>query len=143
MLAGGEKSRVDTRVTAMLRGTLRDSRGTREVRIGDISPKGLLGTCEKPPERGDVVDIAVGRHHLVGQVRWVAGRRFGVRSRERIDVAAIMGVRKSKKPPPKFVQEAEIEEEATYSNRGLLIAYGVLGLTAFCTAYVIVNWFIL
>ena len=143
MLAGGEKSRVDARVTAMLAGTLRDSRGTRDVRIGDISPKGLLATCERPPQRGEVVDIAVGRHHMVGEVRWVSGRRFGVRSRERIDVAAVMGVRKTRKPAPKFVKEAVLEEEESYSRHGLWIAYGVLAVTAFCTAYLIVNYLIL
>ena len=144
MLAGGgDKARIDSRTTAMLRGTLRDSHGTRDVRIGDVSPKGLLATCERPPQRGEVVDIAVGRHHMVGEVRWVSGRRFGVRSRERIDVAGLMGVRKAKRPPPKFVQEAQFEEEEEYSQRGLVIAYGVLALTAFCTAYLIVNYLIL
>jgi hypothetical protein len=144
-LAGGERSRVDTRATAMLRARMRDSRGVRDVRVGDISPKGLLLACDKPPPRGEIVDIEVGGHHVVGEVRWVSGRRCGLRTQERINVNAIFGGKPPKKRTPgSRVGEAEAEAAiARWPLRRLLLAYGLLGLTAFSTAYLIAVWVIL
>lgn len=142
MLAGGEASRVETRQTAMLKARLRDAKSTREVRIGDISPTGMLAVAERPPARGSFVDIMVGGHHLAGQVRWVSGRRFGLKMRERIDVHAIL----SGKPPKRRIAGKKIEESNDpddWALHKLITAYALLGLTAFATAYLIVNYFVL
>lgn len=142
MLAGGEKSRVDTRQTAMLQAKLRDGRTTRAVRVGDISPKGMLVVSDHPPARGDFVDVLIGGHHLAGQVRWVQGRRFGLRMRERIDVHAVL----TGKPPRKRIAGKKIEESndpTDWSIEKLAISYGLLGITAFATAYLLVTYFVL
>lgn len=143
MLAGGEKSRVDTRVTAMLQGALRDARGTtRQVRIGDLSPKGMLIACERPPQRGEIVDVTINGHHLAGQVMWANGRRCGIRTRERIDVHAVVnGRRANRRVAGKRIEESNDPDK--WSQEKLLVAYGLLGLTAFATAYLIVTYLIL
>lgn len=142
MLAGGEQSRVETRQTAMLQGKMRDGRTTRTVRIGDVSPKGMLVVSDRPPTRGEFIDIMVNGHHLAGQVRWVAGRRFGVRMRERVDVRAVLsGKRPTKRIAGKKIEESNDPDD--WSTTKLLVAYGLLGLTAFATAYLIVTYFIL
>ena len=141
MLAGGEKSRIDSRTTAMLAGRMRDASGLREVRIGDLSPQGLLVVSSRPPARGDIVDIMINGHHFAGQVRWVNGRRFGLRTRERIDVRGILSGK-----PPKVRQAGKRIEESNdpkdWAFQKLLVAYGLLGATAFATAYLIWIYFI-
>ena len=142
MLAGGEQSRIETRQTAMLQAKMRDSQSTRPVRVGDLSPKGMLVVSERPPSRGEFVDITIGGHHLAGQVRWVQGRRFGLRMRERIDVQAIL----SGRPPKKRFEAKKIEVENDpdkWPMEKVVAAYGVLGLTAFATAYLLVTYFVL
>ena len=142
MLAGGEQSRIETRQTAMLQAKMRDSQSTRPVRVGDLSPKGMLVVSERPPSRGEFVDITIGGHHLAGQVRWVQGRRFGLRMRERIDVQAIL----SGRPPKKRFEAKKIEVENDpdqWPMEKVIAAYGVLGLTAFATAYLLVTYFVL
>ena len=142
MLAGNEKSRVDTRHTAMLQGRMRDAGGTYAVRVGDISPRGMLVVSERPPSRGAIVDIMVNGHHVAGQVRWVSGRRFGLRTRERIDVAAMVSGRRANRHVAG--KKIEIDNDPDkWSTEKLLAAYGILGVTAFATAYLLVTYFIL
>ncbi|WP_052769038.1 PilZ domain-containing protein [Aurantiacibacter marinus] len=141
MLAGGEKSRVDTRTTAMLPGTMRDDRMTQDVRVGNISSKGMMIVSSRPPSRGHIIDISVSGHHLAGRVMWVSGRRFGVRTNERIDVAAIMG---GKAPRKRRANKITVDpENAEWSPTAMLAGYGILGVTAFSTAYLIVTYLII
>ena len=142
MLAGGEQSRLETRQTTMLQAKMRDAQSTRSVRLGDLSPKGMLVVSDRPPSRGEFVDIIVAGHQLTGQVRWVQGRRFGLRMSERIDVHAIM----SGKPPKKRIKGKKIEVENDpdkWPIEKVVGAYALLGVTAFATAYLLVNYFVL
>lgn len=142
MLAGGEKSRVDSRMTAMLPARMRDAQTTRDVKVGDLSPKGMLVVCGIPPERGAIVEIVVNGHHLAGEVRWVSGRRIGLRMRERVPVADIL----SGRPPKRRIKGKKIEasrEPKDWALPKLVLAYSLLGLTAFATAYLIVTYVIL
>lgn len=141
MLAAAETSRDDTRMTAMLAGTMRDNRMAQDVRVGDISPKGMMIVSSRPPSRGDIVDISVSGHQLAGRVMWVNGRRCGVRMSERIDVEAIM----SGIPPARRFTAKKIEdrENPEWSPKAMLVGYSVLGVTAFSTAYLIVSYLIL
>lgn len=143
MLAKAERSRVETRMTSMLRAKMRDVHGNRDVRVGDISPTGMLVACDRPPQRGEIVDIDVGGHYVVGEVRWSNSRRCGLRSRDRIDVNAIF----SGKPPRIRKQARKVVEAdpdiSRWSMRNLLLAYGTLGVTAFSSAYLIVIYLIL
>lgn len=45
------------------------------------------------PRAGDFIEIRLGQACITAQVRWSRGSRCGVRSRERIDVAALLGWR--------------------------------------------------
>lgn len=142
MLAGAERSRTDTRMTAMMRAKMRDNTGTRDVRVGDLSPSGLLIVCPNPPQRGEIVDITVNGHHIVGEARWTSGRRCGMRSSRRIDVQAIL----TGKPPQKRIKGRKIEEPndpSAWSPRKVIAAYSLMALTAFSTAYLIAYNFIL
>ena len=115
-----------------------DSRGTRTARISDISARGLLGQMESPPARGEFIDIRFPAREVAGQVRWVHGRNFGVRLRERVDVGSLTDGRRQRRQAGVKIESDEEE----MSLKGTLIAYGVLGLTALSTAYLIVTYII-
>lgn len=76
----------------MVRARLRARNAEHEACILDISTRGLSATSAHPPTRGDYIELAVGQHNIIGQVKWSSERRFGVAFRERISViAAISG----------------------------------------------------
>lgn len=85
-----EKPRVETRTKALIRASLKDGGRERDICILDVSTRGLLATSASPPARGEFVELLVGRHKMVGHVKWVGERRFGVSLRERISVAALI-----------------------------------------------------
>lgn len=139
MFAGGEKSRTDTRQTVMLRAKVIDSRGSRTAQISDVSERGLLGVMEQPPARGEFISVHFPSCELGGQVRWVNGRRFGVRLREQVDAAALMGTRRT---AGTSVGSRVAAQEAELAGKKLVMAYAVLLLTALSTAYLIVTYLV-
>ncbi len=82
--------RVETRTKVMVRAGLRDSGPERDVCILDASTRGILATAARPPKRGEFVELVVGRHTIIGQVKWASARRFGLALRERISIPALM-----------------------------------------------------
>jgi len=70
------------------RAHIRDAGEWHEVAICNISGRGLMlkGTCVPP--RGAFVEIQRGDLHIIGQVRWSAVGRCGVRTRDPIDLSA-------------------------------------------------------
>lgn len=139
MLADSKQSRAEDRETVMLRAKVVDSRGSRDARISDVSSRGLLGNMEQPPERGEFINIHFSAREVAGQVRWVNGRQFGVRLRERVDAASLASGRRLRQAGKPIAVAAEEE----LSLKGTIIAYTVLGLTALSTAYLIVTYIIL
>lgn len=137
--AASQSKPREERAKVMLTAALVDSRGSRQAQISDISPRGLLGNMDAPPQRGEFVNIRLPSREVAGQVRWVQGRNFGVRLRERIDVASVTG---GGRAPRAAVRLAADETEPSMSLQGTLVAYGVLGLTALSIAYLIVTYII-
>ena len=88
MLAG-ERKRVEQRTRATVRAHMRDSLGSREICVIDISTRGMLATAARPPKRGDFIELTIGMNKLAGQVAWASERRFGVTLRERVSVSAV------------------------------------------------------
>ena len=140
MLASSQQSRAEERETVMLRAQIVDSFGSREARISDVSARGLLGSMAQPPERGEFITIHFESCELAGQVRWVNGRRFGVRLRERVDAQSLMSGRNAKRKAGKKLEPVAIEEDT--SLKSVITVYSVLGLTALSTAYLIVTYLI-
>lgn len=84
------KDRIEPRHKVLMRGKLRGSGFARDVCVLDASSRGLLLTLAIPPARGEMIDVMVNGHTLLGQVEWTNGRRMGLRLRERIDVLAFI-----------------------------------------------------
>ncbi len=88
--AGSGKPRAEPRVRRMVRARLRDDAGERDMCIIDISSRGLLATCARPPARGEFIEVTVGRNCMTAQVKWASERRFGLALRERVSIAALV-----------------------------------------------------
>jgi hypothetical protein len=84
------KPRIEDRTRALVRARLRGAGPERDVCILDASSRGFSATTVNPPRTGEIVELIVGNHSLVGRVRWSGERRFGVQLRERISVFALL-----------------------------------------------------
>lgn len=73
----------------MLRAQLRVRGAVSDVQVFDVSSKGLSMGAASAPQRGEIVEVMVGRGVMAGQVRWTRGNRFGVVLHQRIDVDAL------------------------------------------------------
>jgi hypothetical protein len=85
---GSQKQR-DMRQVVFLNARLRTDEGWSDITICNLSARGLMAKCAKPPAKGAFVEVRRGGSCIVGQVRWSQGMRFGLRSQDRIDTAAL------------------------------------------------------
>ncbi len=60
-----------------------------DVCIRDVSPRGMLLQSSAPPPRGTYVEIVQGALPVVGQVIWMKDRKFGISTRDVIDIRAL------------------------------------------------------
>ncbi|KPL66962.1 hypothetical protein SZ64_01955 [Erythrobacter sp. SG61-1L] len=74
----------------MIRARLRGAGPERDACIVNLSTRGLAASAEGAPQRGEIVELVVGRSNLVGQVKWTSPRRFGIAFRDRISVVSLI-----------------------------------------------------
>ncbi len=86
----GSEARKEQRAQARIPARLRGGGPVRDATILDMSSRGLLMMAPNPPRRGEIVEVFLGRHVLVGQIRWSNSGHFGVGLQERINIAALM-----------------------------------------------------
>jgi len=84
------KPRIEDRTRALLGARMRAGGGEREVAVVDVSTRGLLLAAKHPPRRGEYVDLVIGGHDIVCQVKWSGPSRFGVALRDRISVIGLL-----------------------------------------------------
>jgi hypothetical protein len=95
----GLKQREQRRVV-FLAAQLYTDAGCFEATICNIARQGLMVKCADPPSRGAFVELRCGAVNVVGQVMWSNGARFGLRSQDRIDMAALHAARSGKSKAP-------------------------------------------
>lgn len=83
------KTRPERR-SAILRTCVRDDAGWSDMTICNVSERGLMLRGERVPPRGTIIEIRSGTTSIVADVRWSAAQRCGVRSRETIDIDALL-----------------------------------------------------
>ena len=81
----------ESRRKVLVRATMRAGGPRIDVCIRDISSRGIMAQASAPPPRGTYVDLDCAGHQIVGVVVWCRERRFGIQTRERINVAALAG----------------------------------------------------
>jgi hypothetical protein len=65
---------------------MRNGAGWHDVTICNVSSRGLMAKTPSPPQRGDFIEVRRNHVCIVGQVRWVYGTEFGLRTQDRIDI---------------------------------------------------------
>jgi len=140
----------EPRRKVLIRAAMRAGGPRMDVCIRDISSRGIMAQASAPPPRGTYVDLDCAGHQITGLVIWRRDRRFGIRTRDRINVAALAGriapeilapQRRRTGPSPLAAARTGGEASRTLAGRmefalvALLAAalIGALGITAFQT----------
>lgn len=89
--ATGLKAR-ETRRQVFLRARMRAGGGLGEICIRNISTRGMLLQAAAPPPRGTYIEILLPAHTVVARVVWVKDRRFGVHTRDAMDLNTLLGM---------------------------------------------------
>lgn len=79
----------EARRKVMIRATMCAGGPRTDVCIRDISSRGLMVQSSAPPPRGTFVDLECAGHEIVGLVVWRREHRFGIQTRDRINVPAL------------------------------------------------------
>ena len=130
------RRRIEDRHKVMVRARLRAKGAEGEACILDISTRGLSATAAAPPARGEFIELTVGDHSIVGQVKWSGERRFGVAFRQRISViAAISGkgdlALPGNRPVAQAVAQRRAGQNSVATGRNLeFLIFAVAGVLA-------------
>ncbi len=84
------KQRIEDRHKVLIRCRLHGSGFDKDACILDASSRGVLLTLARPPKYGEMIEIYVNGHALLGSVEWTNGRRMGMKLHERINVLAFI-----------------------------------------------------
>ncbi|NNM76707.1 hypothetical protein HJG53_07325 [Sphingomonas sp. ID1715] len=68
---------------------LRGDDGWSDVCIRNVSSHGMMLVMHQPPPRGTYIEVRRGSAAVTGRVMWVRAGRCGLRTKERISVAAL------------------------------------------------------
>jgi hypothetical protein len=68
------------RVKVILPARMKDHRGWHDVRILNISSKGLMARSPAAPSRGSYLELRRGSYVIVARVVWSNGQQFGLQS---------------------------------------------------------------
>lgn len=96
---GSQKPRED-RKPLNVPARMRLGEGWHDIVICNVSSRGLMARTRTAPPRGSFIEIRHGSLCIVGQVRWSAGARFGIRAQERIDIMGLLVGRKTAAADP-------------------------------------------
>jgi hypothetical protein len=96
---------------------MRVADGWTDVTICNLSSRGLMAKCACPPRKGDYVEIRHRGASIVARVAWSHNARFGVRSQDAIDIAALLA--ESPLAPQKSGEERRVAERPRSAPRAL------------------------
>lgn len=72
--------------------------GWQDVRIRNISSRGLGAMSTSPPATGQYAELRRGSAVIVARVVWQQGHSFGLRTQDKIDVSSLVGQAEPAKP---------------------------------------------
>jgi hypothetical protein len=86
---GSGRQRENRRIV-FLKARMRVAEGWIDITICNISSRGLMAKCACPPQKGEYVEIRQRGTCIVARVAWSHNARFGVRSQDIVDLAALL-----------------------------------------------------
>lgn len=90
---GKRKRQRESRRPVLLRASLRAGVRDRVAYVKNVSSHGMMIEARPAPHVGQTVEIGVGRVLVIGRIVWQSGDRFGIYSRNPIDVSALLKAR--------------------------------------------------
>jgi hypothetical protein len=75
---------------ASLKAQMRVDDSWIDITIANVSSTGLMARCNRPPQVGSQVELRKRGVVIAGEIVWTTGSRFGLRSFDRIDTAALL-----------------------------------------------------
>ncbi|MCB2079133.1 MAG: PilZ domain-containing protein [Novosphingobium sp.] len=139
-----QTARIEDRTKAMLRARLRADGLERDACIVDVSSRGMLLMAANPPSHGRMVEVVVGPHTLLAQVKWSSARRFGLAFRERISVVGLLSGESGAITLQRRAVEAKRRSRMRNADGNVLLGYklqfgvvvlAVLGAAIFFAGY--------
>ena len=97
-MAGALKPR-EHRLRVVLPARMKDHRGWHDVRILNISSKGLMARSPATPSRGSYLEVRRGGHVIVVRVVWSSGQHFGAQAQSRLVPSEIIEETSGAAPP--------------------------------------------
>jgi hypothetical protein len=85
------QKRRETRLAVNLICRIRQDDGWHDVRVRNISCRGIGASSATPPAIGEYAELRRGSALIVARVVWQHGHSFGLRSQDRIDIPALLG----------------------------------------------------
>jgi len=85
----------EPRHNVVINSSLRHSGAWQDVRILDISSRGLGLHASSPPGCGSYVEVRRGPHIIIARVVWVKGNRFGVFAQDAVPIHSVISKAKS------------------------------------------------
>lgn len=80
----------DQRRKVLLSARMRVGASWDDVRILNLSKRGMLVQAARPPQRGTYLELRRGAQAIVARVVWSAGNCFGAMTQDQINVEAIV-----------------------------------------------------
>lgn len=90
MIRQGATAHRGPRRKVLLRARMRAGGPKVDICIRDLSTRGMLVQSAAPPPRGTYVEIVCDGLPIVGKVVWSGDRRFGVATRDAMDVDVVV-----------------------------------------------------
>lgn len=121
---------------------MRSESGHVDIRIKDISSRGMMVEAPYAPERGEYVEILRPGCSVVGRVVWAREGRFGLLSQDRINLHAVLDRRRSARleasTPPLLQIDARPPRRSTQPDMsrhvGRVLQYGFIAALAAAAA---------
>ena len=143
----------EPRVPVMIAARMRSDAAWCDVRIHNLSSRGMLLAADRAPPTGSYIELRRGTQVVVGRVMWVKDRSFGIRSQDRLPIAQIINEPRLDARPARPGQDARSDVErrqerrlatehqvAHRAERNRMRARGVQFAAVACVIFGVTSW---
>ena len=123
----------ETRIKVLIEARMKAGTCWNDVRVLNLSSRGMMLQAPQPPRRGAYVEVRRGRHVIVARVVWSEAQKFGVSTQDRLSIdslinenfppvprEAVSGVPIERRAKPRI--SAEGWEKSRYRGRAMEFA---------------------
>jgi len=138
------QKRRETRLAVNLICRIRQDDGWHDVRVRNLSCRGIGALSATPPPIGQYAELRRGSAVIVARVVWQHGNSFGLRSQDKIDIPALLGQSGAAKDgpsdPAKTERRRQPREHSLVStaerskHMSSMLQYAVLGMASLAAA---------